>query len=135
LIKGGGGALLREKVVASASRRLIILVDSSKRVPVLGAFPLPLAVIPFAVPLIMRRVVKMGARVQLRTGADQRPFINDDGLYIVDCEFGRIADAEGLARELEAMPGVVDHGMFLNMADLVIFASGELVTEQLRQGP
>ena len=132
LIKGGGGALVREKVVASASRRLIILVDASKDVPVLGAFPLPVAVVPFSAPVVARRIEALGASVKLRTGANQHPFVSDDGLHILDCAFGKIADAEGLARHLESIPGLVDHGMFLNMADIVVFAKGDQVTERRR---
>jgi ribose 5-phosphate isomerase A len=132
LIKGGGGALLREKVVASASRRLIIIADSTKRVPVLGAFPLPLVVAPFAAPLVARRIAGMGAAAEFRLDDRREPFVTDDGGYILDCGFGQIPDPASLARELEKMPGVVEHGLFVDMADVVVVAGGDVVTEHCR---
>src|SRR5580658_1309119 len=77
LIKGGGGALLREKIVASATKKLVIVADGSKQVPVLGKFPLPVEVIKFAQSLVSKRLAALGAQVQLRTGADGKPFLTD----------------------------------------------------------
>jgi ribose 5-phosphate isomerase A len=134
LIKGGGGALLREKVVASASRRLIIIADSTKPVPVLGAFPLPLVVIPFAAGLVARRITEMGAAVAIRLDDREKRFVTEDGGYILDCRFGKIPDPASLARELERMPGVVEHGLFVDMAGVVLVASGGGVTEHRRGG-
>ena len=131
LTKGGGGALLREKVVASASRRLIIIADSSKQVPVLGAFPLPVAVAPFALPVVARRLREMHAEPKLRLAGDQ-PFVTDDGGYILDCHFGRITDPVSLARELEGLPGIFEHGLFIDMASVVVIATGETLTELRR---
>src|ERR1700756_2246368 len=89
LIKGGGGALLREKVVASAARKFVVVADSTKQVPVLGRFPLPMEVIRFAQPLIEKKVTALGARVELRTLPDGKPFVNDEGNHILDCHLGQ----------------------------------------------
>lgn len=132
LIKGGGGALLREKVVASASKKLVIVADASKQVPVLGKFPLPVEVIGFAQALIAKRISALGADVQVRTGADRKPFVTDEGHHILDCRFGEIRDAEGLAQQLCAMPGVVEHGLFIGMANVVLIAKGSGVVELRR---
>jgi ribose 5-phosphate isomerase A len=128
LIKGGGGALLHEKVVAWASRQLVIVADSSKQVPVLGSFPVPIEVIAFAEPLVKRRVEAIGASVQLRQ-SNGRPFVTDEGHHILDCRFGQIPDTTALARKLSDMPGVVEHGLFINMASIVLVARGNEVTE------
>lgn len=134
LVKGGGGALLREKVIASASRRLVIVADSTKRVDVLGAFPLPVEVIAFARPLIERRLAALGARPALRRGADGSPFVTDEGHQILDAEFGRIDDPRSLARTLAEMPGVVEHGLFVGMADVALVGAGSDVLELHRAG-
>jgi len=88
LIKGGGGALLRENVVASASREVVIVTDSSKQVPALGKFPLPVEVVPFAEALIAGRVAALGASVNLRQKEDRTPYVTDEGHHILDCSFG-----------------------------------------------
>jgi ribose 5-phosphate isomerase A len=132
LIKGGGGALLREKIIASASRQVVIIADSSKQVAVLGKFPLPVEVIPFAQPLLARRITALGASVKLRQDAKGNPFVTDEGHHILDCSFGQIPDPPTLARVLSDMPGVVEHGLFINLATLVLCAKGEKVTELRR---
>jgi ribose 5-phosphate isomerase A len=132
LIKGGGGALLREKIVASATRKLVIVADGSKQVPVLGKFPLPVEVIKFAQSLVSKRLAALGAQVQLRTGADGKPFLTDENNHILDCKFGEIRDVEGLARELSDMPGVVEHGLFIGMASVVVVARGSEILELKR---
>jgi len=132
LIKGGGGALLREKIVASASRLEVIIADSSKQVQVLGKFPLPVEVIPFAQALVMRKIEALGARVELRQLADGKPFITDSGNHILDCHFGQIPDPPALARKLEVMPGIVEHGLFIGMASIVLLAKGAEVQELRR---
>ncbi len=129
LIKGGGGALLREKIVASASRQVIIVTDASKQVPVLGKFPLPVEVIQFARPLVAKRIAALGAAVKLRQDAKGSPYVTDEGNHILDCSFGSISDPPALARVLDAMPGVVDHGLFINLASVVLLARGEKVQE------
>jgi len=129
LIKGGGGALLREKIVASATKQLVIVADASKRVPVLGRFPLPVEVIKFAQALVVREIEVLGAEVGLRMGADGKPFLTDENNHILDCRFGQIPDADGLAQRLSDMPGVVEHGLFIGMASVVLIANGDEVSE------
>jgi ribose 5-phosphate isomerase A len=132
LIKGGGGDLLREKIIASASKFFVIIVDSSKQVPMLGKFPLPVEVIPFAQALIKRRIEALGAKVKVRLSANGDPFITDEGHHLLDCSFGRIPDAADLGRRLKSMPGVVEHGLFLGMANVVLLAKGSQVQELRR---
>ncbi|HWY60137.1 MAG TPA: ribose-5-phosphate isomerase RpiA [Terriglobales bacterium] len=132
LTKGGGGALLREKIIASASRQLIIIADSSKQVAVLGKFPLPVEVIPFAQQLITKRIAALGATVKLRQDVKGNPFISDEGHHILDCSFGQIPDPPALARRLSDMPGVVEHGLFIDLATVVLVAKDENVTEMRR---
>ena len=132
LIKGGGGALLREKIVASATRRLIIIGDSRKRVATLGAFPLPIEVIPFACELVTRRIRQLCPNVALRTDPQGQPFQTVEGNFILDGSFGTIEDLEGLARQLDSMPGVVEHGLFLQMASTVVIARGEDIEVEQR---
>jgi ribose 5-phosphate isomerase A len=120
LIKGGGGSLLREKIVASAARRLIIVVDSAKQVARLGKFPLPVEVIPFAQALISKRIAALGARPSLRCHAYGNPFVTDEGHQILDCAFGEIADPPALAEKLRFIPGVVEHGLFIGMAEMAL---------------
>ena len=124
LIKGGGGALLHEKVVASAAKQFIVVVGEGKVVPVLGTFPLPVEVISFAGPLMEKRLAKLDANPVLRMTGDT-PYITDEGNWIFDCHFGSIPDPERTAAQLRAMVGVVEHGLFLNMATRVIVADGQ----------
>jgi ribose 5-phosphate isomerase A len=133
LIKGGGGALLREKIVASATNQFVIVVDATKRVPVLGKFPLPVEVIKFAQAVVVKKIAALGAEVGLRQGADGKPYLTDENNYILDCRFGQIQDADGLARQLSDMPGVVEHGLFIGMASVVLVADGSEIVE-LRRG-
>jgi ribose 5-phosphate isomerase A len=134
LIKGGGGALLREKIVASATDTFIVVADSSKCVPVLGKFPLPVEVIKFSQALIAKNITALGADVVLRSKPDGKPYLTDENNYILDCHFGQIANPDTLARQLSAMPGVVEHGLFIDMAKIVLIANGSEITE-LRRGP
>jgi ribose 5-phosphate isomerase A len=129
LIKGGGGALLREKIVASATRQFVVVVDETKRVPVLGKFPLPVEVIKFAKPLVAKEIEALGARVVLRQDSSGKTFLTDENNYILDCHFGQIADPGTLARRLSDMPGVVEHGLFIGMAKVVLVANGSDVVE------
>ena len=119
LIKGGGGALLREKIVAAASDMLVIVADASKVVQQLGAFPLPVEVVPFGLPVVIPAIAKLGAKPALR-GGDNAPFVTDEGHFILDCPFRKIEDPEALASALSAIPGVVEHGLFLDLADRII---------------
>ena len=118
LIKGGGGALLREKIIASASRRFIVIAESTKQVPHLGKFPLPVEVIPFAEPVVRRRIEGLGAQVKLRRYAYDNPFVTDEGHQILDCSFGQISDPAALSQALHSIPGVVEHGLFIGMAEM-----------------
>jgi ribose 5-phosphate isomerase A len=132
LIKGGGGAMLREKIVASATKQLVIVADASKQVPVLGKFPLPVEVIKFSQALVAKRIAALGAEVSARTNADGTPFVTDENNHVLDCRFGQIRDADELARTLSEMPGVVEHGLFIGMASVVLFARGSEIVEMRR---
>ena len=127
LTKGGGGALLREKIVASAADRFIVFVDSSKLVTHLGAFPLPVEVIPFGWPLAQRLLGELGAEPVLRRSSGGQPFRSDEGNYILDCRFGLIEDPAGLASQISPLPGVVEHGLFVAMSDVVLVGRDETV--------
>lgn len=129
LIKGGGGALLREKIVAFASRKIVIIADSTKQVTGLGKSPLPVEVIPFAEVLLSERIARLGASVTLRKDPSGRPLITEEGHHILDCSFGRIPDPERLANDLNSMPGVVEHGLFLDFADVALIGKGSEVLE------
>jgi ribose 5-phosphate isomerase A len=126
LVKGGGGALLREKIVAAASDRMIVIADASKRVETLGRFPLPVEVIPFGCVATSMRIVEVASahgcqgRIVRRTDSYGEPFFTDSNNFIFDCHFGRIPDPDGLARALNLVPGVVETGLFVDMAALVI---------------
>jgi ribose 5-phosphate isomerase A len=128
LIKGGGGALLREKIVAAASARMIVIADASKVVDTLGRFPLPVEVNRFGLAATRIAVERAAAGlglsgpVKLRM-TDSEPFVTDGGHLILDASFGRIPDPRALAGALCAVPGVVEHGLFLGLADLAIVAS------------
>jgi ribose 5-phosphate isomerase A len=127
LIKGGGGALLREKIVASASARMIVVVDAAKMVAVLGAFPLPVEVVPFGLTATVRAIEKaagaLGLSGTIKLRADgSRPFLTDGGHHILDASFGRIDRPEALAEALARIPGVVEHGLFIGLASAAIVA-------------
>lgn len=127
LIKGGGGALLREKIVASASARMIVIADKSKVVPQLGAFPLPIEVNRFGLKATFNAVeavaLSFAAPVPLALRMhDGQPFVTDGGHLIIDASFGRIPDTRALATALHEVPGVVEHGLFIGLADYAIVA-------------
>jgi ribose 5-phosphate isomerase A len=129
LIKGGGGALLREKIVAAASRRMIVIADGSKQVETLGRFPLPIEVVPFGLGATRRAVgdalarLGLAGELRLRNAGNGGPFLTDGGHLILDAHLGAIADPEALARALVAIPGVVDHGLFLGLATGAVLAT------------
>lgn len=134
LIKGGGGALLQEKIVAAASRRLIIIADDSKQVEALGAFPLPVEVVRFGwrttashIASCLARHDVAGRDWRLREG-DGRPFVTDEGHYILDLALGRIGDPAALDRDLDTIPGVVETGLFIDIASLAIIGDGDGTT-------
>ncbi|MCR4404141.1 MAG: ribose-5-phosphate isomerase RpiA [Candidatus Acetothermia bacterium] len=130
LVKGGGGALLREKVVAAAARRVVILVDETKLVGRLGAFPLPVEVLPFGWQVTLRRLERLGCRATLRERGGE-PFLTDNGNFIIDCHFGEISAPAELEREIDLIPGVVESGLFLNLADLVLVGRREGIVEEI----
>jgi ribose 5-phosphate isomerase A len=127
LIKGGGGALLREKVVASASAQMIVIADESKWVPVLGRFPLPIEILPFGATATGRAVEAAAAAAgcpgpaRLRM-ADGHAFVTDGGHWLLDAQLQRIADPQDLANRLAAIPGVMEHGLFIGLAGIAILA-------------
>jgi ribose 5-phosphate isomerase A len=132
LIKGGGGALLREKVIASASRKVVIVADSSKQVPMLGTFPLPVEVIAFAQALVAKKIAALGATVKIRKLRDGSLYVTDEGHRILDCDFGEIPDPPQLAWTLQNIPGVAGHGLFVDMATVVLIATGDQLLELRR---
>jgi ribose 5-phosphate isomerase A len=129
LIKGGGGALLREKIVATASDQMVVIADDSKLVRTLGRFPLPVEVVRFGFAATRRMVEAMAAQAGCEGPITQRlakggePFLTDQGNFILDCSFGRIPEPEVLAYALKRVPGVVEHGLFLGVADMAIVAT------------
>lgn len=128
LIKGGGGALLREKIVATASHRMIVIADDSKLVKTIGAFPLPIEVVPFGLASTERMVARLADRlglsgpIVLRRGGDGAPYRTDSNHFIIDASFGRISDPEALAAGLDEIAGVMGHGLFLGIASEAIIA-------------
>jgi ribose 5-phosphate isomerase A len=138
LIKGGGGALLREKIVASASARMIVIADESKWVSALGHFPLPIEVVPFGLAATRRKIEAAAAAVGcagptlLRRGNDGHALVTDGGHWILDAAFERIADPQALAHELDRITGVVEHGLFIGLAQAAVLAgaSGVRVIER-----
>ncbi len=132
LIKGLGGALLREKIVADASRRFIVIIDSDKLVDQLGQrCPVPVEVLPFGWKPTAEKIKALGGKPKLRID-EGSPYRSDQDNYILDCTFGAIQDAEQLARKLDSIPGVLGHGLFLNMADEVIVGAPEGAEVRMR---
>jgi ribose 5-phosphate isomerase A len=132
LIKGGGGAFLREKIVASAAKKLVIIADSTKQVPVLGKAPVPVEVVPFAQALVAKEIAALRATVNLRKDKRGDVLVTDEGHHILDCHFGEIPEPLSLMHQLEEIPGVVEHGLFIGMADVVLIGRGTEVIELRR---
>ncbi len=131
LIKGGGGALLQEKIVATASDRMVVIADAAKDVAALGAFPLPIEVIPFGwqttKALVEETLINMdvlGRDTSLRMN-DDRPYVTDEGNYIIDLHLRRIGNARQLSLVLNQVPGVVENGLFIDICDVVIIGHGD----------
>jgi len=131
MIKGGGGALLREKIVAQASKRMIGIADAGKKVDVLGAFPLPVEIVPFGaastIAQIRAALAGLGIAITpvLRTLDGGATFITDEGHHMVDCACGAIADPPAVAAALGAIAGVVEHGLFIGIATGAIVGHGD----------
>jgi ribose 5-phosphate isomerase A len=128
LIKGGGAAHLREKIVALAARRFVVIADETKRVDVLGRFPLPLEVVPFGASatlrFIERAVAESGCEGALTWRMrDGKPVLTDQGNFVLDAALGRIPDPEGLAERLDQVTGLVEHGLFIGMAEIAFLAT------------
>ncbi|MEL7488009.1 MAG: ribose-5-phosphate isomerase RpiA [Pseudomonadota bacterium] len=129
LIKGGGGALLREKIIADAAKKFVVIADASKRVATLGAFPLPVEIDQFSWGLTVKRLREaLGdagfdqPTLTLRAGANGAPFLSDGGNFIIDCKLGRIEDPAAPDLALRALPGVVETGLFIGIADTAFVA-------------
>jgi ribose 5-phosphate isomerase A len=133
LIKGGGGALFREKIVAAASRRLVIFADGSKRVPVLGKFPLPVEVNPYGWQVAARKLGDLCPKVTLRQ-KDGKPFVTDNQGYILDCAMDAIPNPPDMEARIRRITGVMECGLFCGMADTVALANGESVELVKRKG-
>ena len=131
LLKGGGGALLREKIVAMASERMIVIADRGKLVDRLGAFPLPVEIVRFGATATIRMIeaasqdVGCAGTIALRKTSAGDNFVTDSGNFIADCAFGSIVDPESLSDVLEMIPGVVEHGLFIGIADMAILAGAD----------
>lgn len=130
LIKGGGGKLLREKIVASASERFVVVADTSKIVAKLGKFPLPVEVIPMAAPLVRESLENFGFTVALRKNKEGTLYITDEGNLLFDCSGMLIEDPHQLAATLDGIVGIVEHGLFLKMANLALIAGEDGLLEQ-----
>lgn len=142
LIKGGGGALLQEKIVATASDQMIVIADVGKEVEHLGAFPLPIEVIPFGwqttKSLVEEMLISMdvlGRDASLRMNGDH-PYVTDEGNHILDLHLGRIGNARQLSLVLNQVPGVVENGLFVDICDVVVlgFGDGKVETRDINQG-
>ncbi len=135
LVKGGGGALLREKIVATASDKMVVIADDSKYVEMLGQFPLPIEVVQFGLKSSLMMIESLAGRVGCKGDIVQRmkedgtPFITDNGNFILDCHFGRIEKPEALSGALTQVPGVVENGLFLGIADVALIAGDEGITQ------
>jgi ribose 5-phosphate isomerase A len=135
-IKGGGGALMREKIVAAACKEYILIADDSKLIDVLGnGKVVPIEIHPFGVTPTLKMVEKLGAKVSLRLSSGKLgPLVTDNGNYIIDADFGPIADPWWLNRELHAIPGIIETGMFLGYAHLA-YVGGRGSVKRLKPQP
>jgi len=134
LIKGGGGKLLREKIVASASKKFIVVADASKLVQRLGKFPMPIEVIPMAQPLVTRKLESLGLPSKIRQAKDgSGDYITDEGNLILDCDPTVIEDPSALGGKISAITGVVEHGIFVHLADLALIAGNGEVKQYTRE--
>ena len=135
LIKGGGAALLREKIIANASDLMVVIADASKHVEALGQFPLPVEVTPFGYTITAKKVYDalcqagvLKPRIGIRTGSGDKPIVTDGGNFILDCQCGLIPDARKAAILLANVPGVVEHGLFIDKCRIVIIGAEDGAT-------
>ncbi|WHY01369.1 ribose-5-phosphate isomerase RpiA [Neobacillus sp. DY30] len=131
LIKGGGGALLREKIIAAAAKTFIVVADSDKNVDTLGTFPLPIEVVPFGYEMTVKHIKELGGSLKLRQ-KDGKTYLTDNGNYIIDSSFQEIMHPRELEKNLNLIPGVVDNGLFVGMADRVITFKDKKLTTIVR---
>jgi ribose 5-phosphate isomerase A len=127
LIKGGGGALLREKIIARAAKTFIVVADSTKNVDTLGTFPLPIEVVPFGYEMTVKQIKDLGGSPKLRE-KNGTPYLTDNGNFIIDSSFQEITHPRELEKSLNLTPGVVDNGLFVGMADIVITIKNKKLT-------
>jgi ribose 5-phosphate isomerase A len=132
LIKGGGGALLREKIIANAAKTFIVVADSHKNVDTLGTFPLPIEVVPFGYGMTMKYIRELGGNPKLRQRRGT-PFLTDNGNYIIDSSFQKINKPAELEKNLNLLPGVVDNGLFVGMADTVMTIMDNKLVKKVRR--
>jgi ribose 5-phosphate isomerase A len=131
LIKGGGGALLREKIVAYSSQQMVVIADAGKLVQKLGKYPLPVEVVPFGWTATRdaiesgNRHLSLAAVITRRLRADGHPFLTENGNFILDCAYGQIEDPQDVAALLEPIPGVVEHGLFLDLATMAFVVGAD----------
>lgn len=135
LIKGGGAALLREKIIADASDLMVVIADPSKQVEMLGQFPLPVEVTPFGYTITAKKVYDalcqagvLKPRIEVRTGPGHEPIVTDGGNFILDCQCGVIPNAPKAAALLSYVPGVVEHGLFIDQCRVVIIGAEDGAT-------
>lgn len=135
LVKGGGGALLREKVVASISRRMLVVVGRDKLVARLGStFLLPIEIVPFARPTVARALTALGCAPVLRRSEREQPYVTDNGNQILDCHFeGGIPDPRALEDELARIPGIVESGLFIDLAHAVVVGESDGSFERIEK--
>ena len=128
LIKGGGGAFLQEKMVAFAAKRFVVIGDESKLVKTLGKFPLPVEVVPYSIERIKKHIAALGCKKIVLRYRNDNLYMTDHGHHVLDCHFGSIADPVDLNVKLKEIPGVVETGLFLHMADMAIigYADGSI---------
>jgi ribose 5-phosphate isomerase A len=131
--KGGGGALVREKLLARASAQLALVIETPKHVARLGQFPVPVAIIPFAWRSTRERVLRHCVGANVRMGGERRPYITDDGLFILDLQTGPIDDPSALEQALKAEVGVVEVGLFVGLCDLLIIGREDGSVDEIRR--
>jgi len=133
LIKGGGGALFREKIVAEASQRIIIVIDESKFTNQIGSkWPVPVEIATFALKPVTEYITELGAKTDMRMTSDGLIYVTDEGNNIIDCNFGPLTDPETIASKLSRKSGVIEHGLFLDLATDVIIAGKEKIEQKTK---
>lgn len=134
LVKGGGGALTQEKIIGTYTKKLIILVDSSKFVKKLGGSPVPVEVLPKALTPVCRKIEALGGKPEVRMAQTKLgPVITDNGNFIIDCKFNEIDNPESLNMKIKMLPGVIETGLFIGLADMVLIGKGDTIIEKVKQ--